>query len=148
MFSISAAILIVVIPATFIFLNLRSGIGNSHRVSIDVGNFGIMTLPRENILSFAISSATFRASHTIAAMNMPGFVGDILISLPTTWPTTWIPRRFTLDTWRCISFPIFSLPAWWFVGRGVEALFGSRRMRWPSLLLGTLFSLEFVVLLL
>lgn len=148
MFSLSVAILLVAIPATFNFLNLRSSIGDSSKVSVDAGNFGVMTLPREKILSFAINSAAVRASHSIAAMNMPGFVGDILISLPTTWPGAWIPRRFTTETWRCISFPVFCVPGWWFVGRGLEAWCGSRKLRWPSFLLGSLLSLTFVVLLL
>lgn len=50
-----------------------------------------------------------------------------------------------MDTWRDITYPIFSLPFWWFAGTGWDALFYRRRIRWPFLLLGTLLSILFIV---
>ncbi|NUQ29645.1 MAG: hypothetical protein HOQ35_14185 [Acidobacteriaceae bacterium] len=79
------------------------------------------------------------------SLDFPGVIGEILISLPTTWPATYHPSHLMMDTWRDLTYPIFSLPFWWFAGTGWDTLFYRRRIRWPFLLLGTLLSVLFIV---
>jgi hypothetical protein len=59
-------------------------------------------------------------------LNMPAFLVEIAISLPTTWPDSWHPRLpFPFDDlwfWRAISWPIYALPLWWLAGRGIDGL--------------------------
>ncbi len=54
------------------------------------------------------------------------------------WPDTWYPAGFTVFTWRAVTFPFYALPFWWFVGLGLDTLFGRRRLVWPVLLLGSM----------
>ena len=63
--------------------------------------------------------------HAMSFLNIPGMFGEILTSLPTTWPGSWFPRDrlfYDLWTWRMFSWAIYTLPFWWLVGRAIEAL--------------------------
>jgi hypothetical protein len=73
--------------------------------------------------------------------------GEMLISLPTTWPQSWHPVNVPLFAFRSFVLPFFSLPAWWFVGSGVDNLLGWRQPRWWTLLIGTLLFAGFLVIL-
>ena len=44
--------------------------------------------------------------------------------------------------------PFFCLPAWFFVGCGIDALLGWRRLHWAALATGTLLCVLFLVLFL
>jgi hypothetical protein len=138
-------VVLLAVPATLVFLNLErtaqgSGVANIHTEMFSA------SIPRKQFLSFALESATINSAHTVAAANMPGFAGELLISLPTSWPASWHPAGMMLDTWRAIAFPFFCLPAWWLVGLGVDVLLKQRRLHWFTFLTGTLLFILFGVL--
>jgi hypothetical protein len=138
-------VVLLAAPATLVFLNLERVAQGSGTAHIQAGMFSA-SIPRNEFLSFAMQSAALKSSHTVAAANMPGFFGELLLSLPTSWPASWRPAGMMLDTWRAITFPFFCLPAWWLVGLGVDALLKWRRLHWATFLIGTLLFILFGVL--
>jgi len=96
---------------------------------------------RDADLRYALERVAAQRVRIVTAANMPGMAGEILVSLPTSWPSTWHPSAISTETWRALSLPFYCLPAWWFVGCGVEGLLGRRRLHWASGLIGLLLCL-------
>ena len=138
-------LVIVIVPATLTYLNLRAHTRPGDQVVMRTkrGNF---TVPYEAAKRLAFEGPALKASHKITALNMPGFFGEILVSLPTSWPSSWHPEEMILDVWRAIIFPFFALPAWWLVGRGIDSLFYKRKPHNVSTVIGTLLFIGFIVL--
>jgi hypothetical protein len=84
--------------------------------------------------------ATVSKAHMIKAINLPGTIFEILISLPTSWPSTWHPAALLPETWDALVYPFFCLPFWWLVGCGLDGLLHKERLHWSLLLIGTLLS--------
>jgi hypothetical protein len=133
-------VVLVIVPTTLIYMSLLQRAHNSSTAELS-----FMSLPRERFASFALSVGTIRQSHLVTAINMPGMIGAMLVSIPT-WPNGWRPAWATMDSWRALSLPLFCLPAWWFVGKGIDALVGSIRLHWSPLLVGCLFCALFIFL--
>ena len=147
LFELAIWVVLIVVPATLVFLNLSQTAHGSPTAHIDSGNISA-DIPRQQFLSFAFSSATNNRAHAITAINIPGIIPEILFSLLTSWPQSWHPDGWILDTWRALVFPLSCLPAWWFAGLGVDSLLGWRRLHWGTLLSGSIFFLLFVTLFL
>lgn len=139
---------IVLVPTQGLiaWLNLRHAARGARAVQMSFGEFTVV-IPRDQFLRFAFGSATRNESPFITALNVPGMFAEFPLSAALSWPEVWRPRSLTPDLWRCISLPVFCLPAWWFAGRGLDSLLGWRRPRWWTLLIGTLLSVGFLVLL-
>jgi hypothetical protein len=140
-------VVLVAVPATLVFLNLQLTAHESPTAHMSSGLVSA-EIPREQFLEFAFSSTTDTSANAITAVNIPGIILEILVSLPTSWPDSWHPSGWILDTWRAVIFPFFCLPAWCFVGLGVDSLLGWRRLHWGTLLSGSVFFLLFMVLFL
>ena len=106
-------------------------------VTIHFGQFQ-ETLPRQRWFPFAFERVAARFSKPITAANIPGTVGEIL----------WHPTSMSVYEWRTFTYPFFSLPAWWFVGRALDCLLGRRRVGLPTLVIGSILSLVCLVILL
>jgi hypothetical protein len=119
----------------------------SDTVQIHAGKFET-TIQRRNWLPFALERVSYRYEHTIQAANVPGIVIETLISLPLSWPALWHPNGLTVAAWRTLSYPFFCLPAWWFLGRGLEGLVGRRPLHLAMFVSSLVLSLVCVVLLL
>jgi hypothetical protein len=134
-------VVLILVPATLLFLQYRSEPG-LHRIGIiDV------TIPRDHLLPFAAESAAIRYLEFFCALDFPGMIGEVLVSLPTSWPASWHPAGISLQSWRPLSLPFYSLPAWWLVGRGLDALISRRRMHWLLGVSGSLLCLLCIVVL-
>jgi hypothetical protein len=125
-----------------IWIQLQLAARHSTDGTVRLRNF---SMPRDSILSFAVMSVGMRQGQTVTALNIPGLLGEVLISLPTTWPELWHPFDLPEKSWRSFCLPFFCLPAWWFVGRGLESLLGWRRPRWGTLLFGTIICTVFLI---
>jgi len=106
------------VPATLFYFSLQQIAHGGSAAYLHAAEFS-MQLPRERFLSFALTSAASRFGHTIDALNVPGTVGDALLN---NWQHISVLRRMTLDSRRALTFPMFCLPAWWLVGRGLDRL--------------------------
>ncbi len=132
----------VLIPTTLVFIRVKHAAQDSDQGALHPRDYSAR-IRRD--ASFALNAATVRNSRFISGLNIPGTVIEILISLPTSWPSVWHPSSVLPDTWRALTYPLFCLPAWWLVGRGIDALLGRRRLNWATLLTGSLLSLVFLV---
>jgi hypothetical protein len=139
-------LVLVIVPATLFFFQLRSLAGPTG-APIQTATYKAF-IPRHEIFSFAFTTGASRHSHIITALNLPGIIVEVLISLPTRSSVSWVPAGFFLDSWRSLVLPFFCLPAWWFVGRGIDALLGRRHLHWATLLTGSALSLLSSVLFL
>ncbi len=104
-----------------------------------------LNIPRERYLSFVFEHVISEKSQSITAMNMPGIVVELLVSLPTTFPDSWYPKQFELFNWRSIAFPFYCLPFWWLVGRGLDSVLGWRRLWLTTILTGFLLQIACLV---
>ena len=136
-------VLLVPVQTGFIYYRLRNAAVNSDGIRIRSGSFDL-SLRRKQFLLFALESTLVRQSHTISGLNLPGGFVQGLISLPTSRPGTWHPAALTLDSWRSLTFPFFCLPAWWFVGNGLDGLVGRKRLPVAILLSGSVLCVLFL----
>ena len=139
----------VLVPsqASFVYVRLIRMSRGSQYLTLKTGQFTVQ-IRRQNLLSWVVTETGMREWEPITAVNMPGTLGEMLISLPTTWPNSWHPRAVPLFAFRSWVFPFLALPAWWFAGCGFDALFGWRRPRWWTLLIGTLLCCAFLTMVL
>jgi len=99
----------------------------------------------------AVGAGSF-ASRTVQAINIPGMFGEVIADLITrTWPDSWRPAYFGssppgLFAWRGLIFPLYCAPFWWFIGLGVDAFRGDRRLHWAVFLVGTVFAIFFLII--
>lgn len=135
---------LVLVPTTLVYFHLHH-VAQTGSAAIHAGEFSV-TIPQDHLLAFALQVATISHSHAITAINLPGTFVEALISLPTSWPHLWHPPSMPIDIWRALTLPIFCLPAWWFVGVGLDALLGWRRLHWVALLTGSVLFVLFLVL--
>jgi hypothetical protein len=133
-------VLLVIVPITTTSIHLYEASKGATQIHLKSGQFE-MTLPRDQIVPWAIRTETMTRSRTIKEINFPGVIFDILISLPTSWPSMWHPAALLAETWDALVYPFFCLPFWWLVGCGLDGLFYKERFHWSLLLTGTLFSM-------
>ena len=138
-------VVLVAIPATLAY----TGLDQAARLTVKRPRdsiAGILPNIGDSERWFPLAIALQDRAHFIAAVNMPAMATEILVDLPTTWPESWHPQQLMLDTWRSLIFPFYCLPAWWFVGRGMDALLGTRRQHWATALFGFAIFLLFAVI--
>ena len=137
---------LILIPTSLLFYRLRQAAEQSEPARIHLGHFEV-TLRRDQLFGFAVSAVARTYSHTITAINFPGASVEILISLPTTWPSVWHPTDVPNDSWRSLSYPFFCLPAWWLVGRGIDGSLRRSHLHWALTLIGSVLFLGSLALL-
>ncbi len=103
--------------------------------------------PSHPLFDLALFRSTYPYGMLMTAINMPGMLGEILVSLPTSWPDSWHPEALMLMSWRAIVMPFYCLPFWWFAGVGLDTACGSKTLRWGWLLLGAILFLLFAIVL-
>jgi hypothetical protein len=133
-------VLLVIIPITMTSIHLYEASKGATQIQLKSGQLE-MTLSRDQIVPWAIRAETMTRSRTIKAINLPGAIFDILISLPTSWPSMWHPAALLAETWDALVYPFFCLPFWWLVGCGLDGLVYKERFHWSLLLTGTLLSM-------
>lgn len=139
---------VALVPTEVGLIHYRAGQAThaSGNISARLGEVELK-LPPDRLATFSLRWMPLRYSHAIIAANLPGLVADLLVSLPTAQPGTWHPSGVSLDNWRCFTLPFYCLPAWWFVGCGLDGLLGRRRLRRAMLWVGSIFCLLFVVIM-
>jgi hypothetical protein len=133
-------------PAARMDHELRRVTGNVKNATVSVGTFHT-TISPQRFAAFAVNEAVLTHSHALTAMNFPGALMEMPISLATTVPEAWYPKQLESWTWMAMATLFYCLPAWWLVGLGVEALVGPRQLRWQWAGLGLVMCGLLVVLL-
>jgi hypothetical protein len=137
--------LLVPVPAIVLYDRLRQSAPITDPAHFHLGQFEL-SLPRNRLFSFCLRSVAEQRSHTITAVNLPGSIVEILISLPTSWPGLWHPKDFSANSWRSLVLPFFCLPAWWLVGCSIDGFLKRRTVHWGLLLTGSILSILFIVI--
>jgi hypothetical protein len=137
---------LVVIPVALTVYGIHVAARDSDRIRIHTGRAATV-LPRDRWIPYALEMVSWRHGHTVAAANLPGDFVETLVLSPLSWPNAWRPKGLSLGAWQMLSFPFFCLPAWWFVGRGLDGLLGRKRLRWATVLTGAVLSLLFLAAL-
>jgi hypothetical protein len=85
-------------------------------------------VPSDAFWPTAFLGATLWAQDRILILNAPAHFVDVLISHLVSGKPFWFPNSVGPAAWACLTLPIFNLPAWWYVGFGIDALLGRRRV--------------------
>lgn len=138
--------MVVMVPAVQTYWMLRAIGAQGKNATVTVGAFHGTIVP-ENFGPFAVNEAVVTHSNALTAMELPGALVEMPLTVALTNPTLWYPKQLDEWTWSLLETPIYCLPAWWLVGLGMEGLMGRRRVRWPLLLLGSVAWGTFVFML-
>jgi len=127
---------LILVPALVFFFRLKHAAHGSGHVLIHTGQFRTL-VPFEGSFSFAFFRATAAAAKSIIVLNIntPASFVELIVSLlrppfsGTRYSTSsWYPGWLGLGPGRSLTYPIYALPAWFYVGRGIDALLARRRV--------------------
>jgi hypothetical protein len=124
----------VPIPAWFSFSHFKHIANGAPSVLLKSDEF-TFTIPSHNLLSFSFTAAAWRAEGFITAVNAPAKFTEILVSLVVAQKPNWYPESLDSSLWHTLIYPVYALPAWFYVGSGIDAGMGRRRVsRWSMIL--------------
>ena len=106
------------------FRRMAQGRDEVHLVSPSI----TVDINAKEFTSMAALGAAFRLERPIIVLDLPGHFGALAFSYVLYQRPFGHPFSLAPALWECITYTIFALPAWWFVGCGIDALFGRRRM--------------------
>jgi hypothetical protein len=133
LFSLTLFTALVAIPATLSYLNLKHPSPDAGRISLHHP-----ISPSETLLMIAASEPESFAN-LINGIDVPAnFIELPIDRLLPSWPDTWTPGGLDVFAWRAITFPIYSLPFWWFAGFGLDAFLKRQQPRRAAMLFGVL----------
>jgi len=132
---------LVLVPALLFFFRLRHTAHGSGRVF-------------ESFFSFAFFHAAAAAEKAIAVLNAPAHFVNLIVSLLTSRTTAWTsysasrwyPAWLGLWPGRSLTYPIYALPAWFYVERGVDALLGRRGVRTANMVFSSVLAVVAIVI--
>jgi hypothetical protein len=141
LFSLTIFIALVALPATFTYLDVQqSPPGFSKPPTKQHPSF-------KETLRYVAASEPESFANAINGIDVPAnFVEMPIDGFSKAWPDTWSPDGLTVSDWRAITFPIYTLPFWWFAGFGLDTLLNRHHPRWPVLLIGTILFAVFFLL--
>ena len=113
--------------------------------SIGSGQFELI-LPRDRWLGFSLATVCERRFHTIVNLNLPGGLIGAPLSVPAASYFRTHASGLSVQTWHIVTMPFFCLPAWWFVGPGMEGALTRKLLHWALRLAGSIFCCACVAL--
>ena len=146
MVGVAVWVAVIAVPAVQTCRMLRAIGAQGRNATVRVGLFEGTILP-ENFWPFAVNEAVVTHSHALTAIQMPGALVEMPLTVALTNPSLWYPKRLDEWTWSLLEMPLYCLPAWCLVGLGMDGLLGRRRVRWPLLVLGSVAWATFVFML-
>jgi hypothetical protein len=117
---------LVLLPTLFVYgqLYLFQARGNA---SIGSGQF-----------EFSLATVCERRFYTIVNLNLPGVLVGAPLSVPAASYLRSHPRVFSMRTWHTVTMPFFCIPAWWFLGLGMDAALTRKRLHWGLHAIGSI----------
>ena len=110
-----------------------------------VGQGITMEIKAKEFRPMAALGAAFRLERPIIVLDFPGHFGALAISYAFYHGPFSGPSFLSAGLWECITYTLFALPAWWFVGLGIDSLFGRRHMGGKSAVVGLTIGILFTV---
>ena len=140
LFSVSVWVLLVLLPLCLESLRVVAG---NRFISICLKLCSLF--PGIGFVSSAISASQEQRSWVVMALNLPAFPAELLESIGT-WPMSWSPPGLSLFLWRMLTFPILALPAWFYVGRGIDNIRSRTVFTLWDMIAGSILSLGCAIL--
>ena len=129
---------IIAVPATTTYVGLERTSDQNGNVIISRPQYRLR-VRHDQFLRYSLVHSAFATSHAIQAINFPARFVEYGVDLSTrTWPQRWSPRGIYPMLWQAITFPIYCLPFWWFVGLGLDGVIARRWFRLWVLSAGSL----------
>lgn len=138
----------VLLPLLFalrVYFRLKTAAHGAPTVSFGSAPYRF-TIPTDHLLSFAFSGTALWAEGPIRAINAPALAVDLLVSLIFSGNGNWHPESILMATWVILAFPVYALPAWWFVGRGFDGLLNRKRIRVFEMVIAAILTTSFLAL--
>jgi len=104
---------------------------------LTIGEFQMM-IPKGRMLRSAVEMNAMREQGTISLLNAPGYVLGALAWQLVIHHARGFPDSLGPFIWRALSVPLYAIPAWFFVGRGIDGLLMRRLMRLFDLVMSTI----------
>lgn len=139
------AAIIVLVPALLFFIRLKQMAHSSGSVSLGSGEI-VLTIPSDRFLSVAFDRAGWWAEKPVTILNTPAKFVETLVSLVVARKGYWWPPSLVQSTWQALTYPIYALPAWIYVGLGIDALIGRHRVHRWNVILSVLLALTCALL--
>lgn len=92
---LSVWVALIIVPSSLEFLDLEGTARGAAVTRIEAGELNV-AIPRSEFLPFAVEIATTESAPWIAGANIPGILGEALVSLPTSWPESWRPKQMDI----------------------------------------------------
>lgn len=141
---VTVCFLHVAIPAVRTHRMLMQRAGAATSVRLQFGEF-TQFIPKERFLAYGFERAAYCAQGLIVTLNVPAaFVASAVSWLVAKRPR-WAPAGVMPWQWLALTYPLYSLPAWIFVGWALDSCVHRRRMPaamgWTSAVLSCAFAL-------
>ena len=131
---------LVVIPAFRDYLRLQHAARGARFLTM--GEFVVST---DHLLRMSMGMSAFRHQGTIILLNAPGQLLYSIICVSVRG-SRWYPASIDPALWLIFSSSFCALPAWWFVGRAIDALFAGKGLRRADLVIGVTLFVVFLAL--
>jgi hypothetical protein len=131
---------VVLGPTLILFFRLKHAAQGSGSVSI-MGADIQMSISSEHFLSVAFDHAGWAAEKAIITLNASAKFVEVAVSLIVSRTGNWQPKSLLSSTWRSMIYPIYALPAWIYVGHGIDALRGRNRVRTGNMIVSIILTL-------
>ena len=109
---------------------------------ISFGSEPRFTVPTNHLLHLSWSMTSMWTQGPIRAIHVPAVFVDLLAAI--IFSDTGHPQSIFEPTWVVLVFPIYALPAWWFVGRGFDGLLNRKRIRPGEMVLSAVLAIVFL----
>ncbi|MFP5234688.1 MAG: hypothetical protein ACLGSD_02200 [Acidobacteriota bacterium] len=131
---------LILTPACLTYLHLRQ-LAHGNQVVLRGGVFE-MRLPLEHLFAFCVRMQCVRLEKLVALLQAPGaFLAPLL---GFTWSRS--PGHLDFISWRTFLSPIGTLPEWFLLGRGLDAIYLRRRIGRVDLAFSLVLSVVFLTL--
>jgi hypothetical protein len=126
--------MIAIVPALVFFFRLKQMAHGTGSVTLSSEEFA-MTIRSDRFLAVAFDRAGWSAEKPLTILNASAKFVEVLVSLAVAHKVYWYPASFLRSTWHAIIYPIYALPAWIYVGMGIDNGISRRPIsRWNAAL--------------
>ena len=130
--------LAVLVSATSVyFLSLKRAASGSNTVVIGDPDNGLVIEPH-HFSSLAFVTASMALEKSIRIVHAPAHIINLGIVYSVARRPFWFPRFIAPSAWTCLTFPVLALPAWSFVGLGIDGLLGHSVVRTATLVVSVI----------
>jgi hypothetical protein len=119
------------------FYNYKHAANRMDKIYIGSADNGLV-LQSRNFLSFSFNSAALWCLQPIRTLNAPGDFVAVLVSHAMARKPFWFPSSIGPAIWDCVTFPLFAVPAWWYVGRSIDRFRARKRIQSSGITIGAI----------